>query len=1164
MRPLHPSTGRGILTNALPIRTPTSWAPFPTSARRASSPKPQADEPATAHLNPRWLSDLKSRLGKCIMFGLQPQQTQEAGKILRELSTDWRELLAGSEGFLTAEGRRGLFRQEVVWGDMVYTRLLWCGRGHVNNVMYNRYAESSRVNWTNNFANYLDPAHKREWSELLTPRGDGLILKSIRTDYKFPMKWPDRVTVLHKLRSKPELDTDSFILDVIILSELHRRPAARCVEDIVVYDYKRGKKTPLRPFMVEQFKETFRLQEEAKRKNGDRVKYLLDRKSSRRNAPSSHDKRHEGGLANPGKRIQKQRSNPSIDSASNGKAQSPTPPLPPADVNQHTASPAVASDDTAHATVADNKMPVVEGSPVRPHPDARARNSSEASIDGPDVSRATDANGTPDPTTQGPQRRMADGYGAKSSTAYKGSVFTLATTILSSCPLRDVIAILILLLQLPPTVLTIIHLLFTILTFVPPSSGASFASLPSLSDLSVGSAGTPSVTTVLLIDLIVFGLWMCIPLPAENVALDFAQAAIAISLGGAAAGKGGTTNSIVLCTVIILFSHFFRSRRTSTWAASFCKRREGQASQQGKKRRQANQVRSQQPFWAAVASTKVTVYKEMEQSQSATDASEANATDMQHIGNANFRLGEDRVWISEVEASTVSFGLSLSRRTEVQEGEEVCVNVAGIDKSKPFYVRLNGAGWGSTNIQHEGQSDCPGEENVDVWSGEIFGLTPLTSYLVEFVRFAGNEVIFSAHLITPPAPHADQASAAVPPPRQSLRPSSPTTTVKMSIAATEQKVQDARNRLKRNRKDHKTGLASVKKEVDNLNNRLSSSGGNDERQRQRAMQFNQSIRQAEETASSLTAQIDDLGDIPADELTASAAKRRSWQQATGARNSAAEELDRAKAESDRQTSAIQSEINAALQKRDRLQARQEKLTEQHDRLCELNAQDLMAKERRAASRAQKRASHAAEAKNMVHTLESVRAEIVRTYEHRAQIQQQIYHLEAIYSQSQMAHSVPTTPEGPLPGTTGNRAFGVGFQFPATVPAQYAGQPAASSSHLREGRGRSSSMFSNASGYTDQLEDLPAQPQLPISPPAASVYANTNGARLADHANSNGDGAGRNGSVESRSGSTSSSASQRDPISPPQKTVGPSLLSPIGSNAVKHGKAAGELKQSLMK
>lgn len=314
------------------------------------------------------------------------------------------------------------------------------------------------------------------------------------------------------------------------------------------------------------------------------------------------------------------------------------------------------------------------------------------------------------------------------------------------------------------------------------------------------------------------------------------------------------------------------------------------------------------------------------------------------------------------------------------------------------------------------------------------------------------------------------------------------------------------------------------------------------------MQFNQSIRQAEETASSLTAQIDDLGEIPADEVNASAAKRRSWQQATEARDSAAEDLDRVKAESDRQSSAIQSEINAALQKRDRLQARQEKLTEQHDRLCELNAQDLKAKELRATSRAQKRAVHAAEEKNMVHTIESMRVEITRIYEHRGQIEQQIQYLEAIYSQSQMAHSVPTMPEGPLPGTTSNRAFGVGFQFPATVPAQYAGQPAASSSHLREGRGRSSSMFSNASGYTDQLDESPAQPQLPISPPAASVYANTNGAQPVNHANSNGNGAGRNGSVESGSGSTSSSASQRDAMSPPQKTVGPSPLSPIGTVA----------------
>jgi acyl-CoA thioesterase FadM len=55
----------------------------------------------------------------------------------------------------------------------------------VNNVMYVRYAESARVGWTNNFAVHVDPEHKREWEEISTPKGVGMILRSIRIDYKF-------------------------------------------------------------------------------------------------------------------------------------------------------------------------------------------------------------------------------------------------------------------------------------------------------------------------------------------------------------------------------------------------------------------------------------------------------------------------------------------------------------------------------------------------------------------------------------------------------------------------------------------------------------------------------------------------------------------------------------------------------------------------------------------------------------------------------------------------------------------------------------------------------------------------------------------------------------------------------------------------------------------
>lgn len=50
--------------------------------------------------------------------------------------------------------------------------------------MYNRYAESARVNWLLRLAAAADPDHGRQWRELMTPKSVGLILRSIKTDYK--------------------------------------------------------------------------------------------------------------------------------------------------------------------------------------------------------------------------------------------------------------------------------------------------------------------------------------------------------------------------------------------------------------------------------------------------------------------------------------------------------------------------------------------------------------------------------------------------------------------------------------------------------------------------------------------------------------------------------------------------------------------------------------------------------------------------------------------------------------------------------------------------------------------------------------------------------------------------------------------------------------------
>lgn len=90
---------------------------FPHGRRRFSSSAPQ--RLADTRVPSRWLADLKARIGKCLIFGLQPTQVDEAGKILAVIARDWRELLAGSEGFLVGQGRAGLERHDVVWGEMV-------------------------------------------------------------------------------------------------------------------------------------------------------------------------------------------------------------------------------------------------------------------------------------------------------------------------------------------------------------------------------------------------------------------------------------------------------------------------------------------------------------------------------------------------------------------------------------------------------------------------------------------------------------------------------------------------------------------------------------------------------------------------------------------------------------------------------------------------------------------------------------------------------------------------------------------------------------------------------------------------------------------------------------------------------------------------------------
>ncbi|QGI66563.1 hypothetical protein CEK26_010522 [Fusarium fujikuroi] len=222
----------------------------------------------------RWFADLQAQLKKFTSDNYPSSCVEEAKRQLVSNEQNWLQLLAGQQGFLTDKKWRGLDKHQLLWGDMVSCSLSVIG--HVNNVMYNRYVETGRVHFIRQHS--LDAAqhHKAQWDDLVTPRSLGLILKSITTEYKFPLEFPDHITVLYKLLEAPTNESTSLKMEAWILSEQYRRLAARCIDDTAIYDYTTAKKTVLKPFMVEKFQQTFSMQQANQIKYTDQAKQAIE------------------------------------------------------------------------------------------------------------------------------------------------------------------------------------------------------------------------------------------------------------------------------------------------------------------------------------------------------------------------------------------------------------------------------------------------------------------------------------------------------------------------------------------------------------------------------------------------------------------------------------------------------------------------------------------------------------------------------------------------------------------------------------------------------------------------------------------------------------------------------------------------------------------------
>lgn len=581
---------------------------------------------------------------------------------------------------------------------------------------------------------------------------------------------------------------------------------------------------------------------------------------AKRQSAHQHDRRHETGLAQPGRRITKQRSSGHLNEhvsvqpktrsqLTTGATQS--------EVNRPNST-AYASGTEESTRQAQFRPTLVSSGGV--HAEGQTRASSEVSLDEIEDVQISDDDFEDSASVS---YRYANIDTKKLKSVQGGKTLHSITTIISVCPLRDIIAILIILLQLPPTILTVTQFLFATLTFLPPTS---IATLPSVSEILTGSGGMPSLATMIVTDIIILLVWLLMWVPAQNLMLDLAQAVIAIALGGAAAGRGGTTHSMIVCLTVILLSHAFRSKPARNYGMSLLwtqlghknagytglppstdwfadtlyvprswprsilgihiftqglvrvvrralarkesiklpkpgkkvdseifddsrlsrsssistdanidttisfdgdRRQSGSTSnaKEGKdkgtnlrkRRKPANAIRMRQPFWATLASTKITVCKEIENREAVADAIEANTSSLSDVADSNFVLGEGRVWVSDISATGISFGACVEESDETfnNQKEASCSDVDGsIAVKKPFCIRVNGAEWSSIKIQHVGQGGNDGRWKI--WTGEIIGLTPLSSYRCEFLRNTDDDVLYAVSVVTHAASAAEK------------------------------------------------------------------------------------------------------------------------------------------------------------------------------------------------------------------------------------------------------------------------------------------------------------------------------------------------------------------------------------------------------------------------
>lgn len=541
-----------------------------------------------------------------------------------------------------------------------------------------------------------------------------------------------------------------------------------------------------------------------------------------------------------------------------------------------------------------------------------------------------------------------------------------------------------------------------------------------------------------------------------------------------------------------------------------------------KRRKQSAQVRLKQPLWAALASTKIVVVKEYELSHAPSESAGANATDIHNLGNAPFDRHPRQIWISYIGSDEVCFNTSYFAHAEfdpITPPLEATTDVAparpaGIDTSKPFYVKVNNAFWQPTRMQALPEPE-DGSTEASRWTGDIYGLRPASKYVCEFVDSRTDKVIFTANIRTiKEVLRLKDGSAPIiaEPVPQSLHPDSPVTTLKTSIEAALEKLAEEKNRLKNFRKDWKIRINALKKENELTDNQLATAGNSDEKHRQKVRQHETQRTQAERETEQLADKVKRYDSSP--ELAEQKKKvERTFSAEKRIFDAAQKEFLKHRAELESEVKAKDVERSNLNTRRNKIATRIAKVDNELVNLTDANSRGLNEAERRKQERAAHMENMALIQNNYAERIAKVCEANNTRAEHVVNLQTQvegIQHAMAASSSMLMENldaggmvPFPAPQSTPWNNPSAAQAAFVASYWPATtgdmppslsgtaLPATTLGWQQAplvptANDYIGGGQGRlrSSSMLSDVSGFTGSSDGSPedspfAQYQQPI-------------------------------------------------------------------------------------